>query len=65
MYQKVKIGNLVRLRVWNNPGESDIMYGIVTRVEKGVWDYSDNYYVMTCLGVCLYSWDEIDELICE
>lgn len=65
MYQKLKIGNLVRLRVWDNPSESSIIYGIVTKVEKGSWDYSDNYYVITSAGVSLYSWDEIDELICE
>ena len=65
--QKVKVGNLVRLKVWNQPEEADLIYGIVTAVEEDRRDLNEfeRYYVMSSDGVWLYDWNEIDELICD
>ena len=65
MRQKVKVGNLVRLQVWNTPHQADVTYGIVTKVEKDTWDMRDRYYIMSSNGIWIYDWDEIDELIRE
>ena len=67
MRQKVKVGNLVRLKIWNQPEEADLIYGIVTAVEEDRRDLNEfeRYYVMSSDGVWLYDWNEIDELICD
>tara|TARA_B100000900_G_scaffold376030_1_gene358529 strand:+ start:323 stop:526 length:204 start_codon:yes stop_codon:yes gene_type:complete len=65
--QKVKVGNLVRLKIWNQPEEADLVYGIVTAVKEDRRDLNEfeRYYVMSSDGVWLYDWNEIDELICD
>ena len=67
MRQKVKVGNLVRLKIWNQPEEADLVYGIVTAVEEDCRDLNEfeRYYIMSSGGVWLYDWNEIDELICD
>ncbi len=67
MRQKVKVGNLVRLKIWNQPEEADLVYGIVTAVKEDRRDLNEfeRYYVMSSDGVWLYDWNEIDELICD
>ena len=67
MRQKVNVGNLVRLKVWNRPEEADLFYGIVTAVEEDRRDLNEfeRYYIMSSDGVWLYDWNEIDELICD
>ena len=63
MRQKVHVGNLVRLNVWNRPDAPDVSYGLVVYVINN--SKSDSYMVMSTDGLWLYDWDEIHEIICD
>ena len=68
MYQKVHVGNLIRLEVWNEPDKPDEIYGLVLKVANVSPTSGQNlprYWVLSPEGVGYYDWTEIQEILCD
>ena len=55
----MKVGDVVKVTVWNNPKYSDSFYGLITGMYFESWDLSHRYIVLSSAGSGLYDKQEI------